>query len=776
MSERQHRPAAAGWLVLSLASICVWVALVGPGPLHAAGVGAGAALADTAAAPVFTEEGIVVTASRYGSDVHLSHSDLAGGDLRRLQGAQDLPMLLQDIPGIFAYSDAGNGIGYTYLKIRGFDQRRVGVLINGVPQNDPEDHQVYWVNFPDLASSLQDVQVQRGVTNSVGGVAAIGGTVNLVTELLTDRPGGRAAVEFGSFGTARRMLSYQTGELGQGFATGLRLSQQRSDGYRERAGSDQWSIFWTGRWRNPAHQIQANVMTGHELTQHAWDPAPASVLAINRRHNPETYWHAVDDFRQPQHQLHWQWDLTSGLQLRQSFFHIHGEGFYENFRGGRRAEAFGLDAAFPQLYDAADRVDLVRSKWVRKDQTGWAPSLRWEHAGGRVLIGGDGYLFDSSHWGEVLLAGPGSGQAALRPQDIPDGLKYYAYSGHKRAWSAYLNERWECAPGLTLLADLQYQHRHYEFEHAAAGNFTGADRHAFTVAHDFFNPKGGLYWQTPWILAGGELGLYGHVGVTRREPADSDYWGAWTGPDDLGVRPLFRDGRPVVDAQGDTLYTRWQGAQIAPEKILNYEAGCAWRGRELSLTLNGYWMDFRNEIVPTGAWDPERGTLRTNAEQTVHRGLELGLRWQPHRDHRLALAASRSWNKYETFVFAAPDGSLEDHSGRPIALFPEALLSATWSSRLGVFTADLRWRHLGRQHLDNTGRAERTIDPADVVDVSFAFDCARAIAAALTGLEARLRVLNLFDEQYETTGYYDGQNYYIPGAPRSFLAGLNYTF
>lgn len=784
MHERQQRPAAAGSSILSRAHpllrigltclICLFIATVPP-----AASADTIAAADTVAAPVFRGDEVVVTASRYGTDIHLSHTDLTGAALRRRQAALDLPLLLQDVPGVFAYGDAGSGLGYTYLKVRGFDQRRVAVLINGVPQNDPEEHQVYWVNFPDLAASLEDVQVQRGVTNSVGGVAAIGGTVNLVTELLGEAPRGRAAFEVGSWGTVRRMLGYQTGDLGSGLAMGLRVSQQRSDGYRDRAGTDQWGVFWSGRWRNRAHQVQANVFTGHELTQHAWDPVPASVLAVDRRHNPETYWHAVDDFRQPQAQVHWEWDLGGSLQLRQTLYTIAGEGFYENFRARRRAENFSLDVAFPDRYAPDDRVDLIRTKWVRKNQHGCAPSLMWTHPGGRLVVGGDGYLFDSRHWGEVLQAGPGGGGLGLRPDDIAGGLKYYQYTGDKKAWSVYVNERWEFTPGLTLLADVQFQHRRYAFRHDEVGNFTGADRHAYTVTHDFFNPKGGLFWQTPWAMAGGQLGLYGHAGVTQREPADSDLWGAFTGPDDLGARPLFADGEVVYGAGGEALYTRWSGAEIGPEKVVNWEAGLAWRGRALSLTANGYWMDFRDEIVPTGYYDDERGTLRTNAEKTLHRGVELGLRWQPHPDHRLAVGASRSWNEHERFRFEAPDGTVEDHSGNPIALFPSALVSATWSSRRGPVSADLRVRHLGRQHLDNTGDRARTIDPSTVLDLALYYDLGSGLNA-LDGMSASIRVLNLLDERYETTGYHDawdyGENMYIPGAPRSVMGGVTYGF
>jgi len=777
MHELARTVAATGICVLSLA--CFAAAAAQEAALDTL---ARTAAPDTAAVPVFQAEEVIVTASRYPSDVHLSHTNLPLIEIRARQSAQDLPMLLQDVPGVYSYSDAGNGIGYTYLKIRGFDQRRVGVLVNGIPLNDPEDHQVYWVDLPDLASSLEDIQVQRGVTNGVGGVTAIGGTINLVTDVLGPEPEGRAVVEAGSWGTNRRVLGYRTGELGSGLATGLRLSQLASDGYRERSGSDQWAVFWSGGWRNDRHQIQANFYTGHELSHHAWDPAPASLLAEDRRFNPETYWNAVDDFRQPHYELHWEFDLAPNLLLRNSIYTIHGEGYYENFKAARDAAAFSLDTFFPDLYAAGDEVDLVRTKWVRKDQTGWVPSLLWDHPGGRTVIGGDWYTFHSDHWGDVLSAGPGTGGASLTPDLVPGGQKYYAYTGDKDAWSLYLNERWEFASGLTLLADVQLQHRAYDFLHQEVGNFTGAARHAYAVEYDFFNPKGGLFWQTPWRPAGGEVGLYGHVGVTHREPADSDYWDAWGGPDDLGRAPLFARGEVVTDPAGAPQYTRWTEPLVHEEKVVNYEAGVAFRERTVSVTVNGYWMDFTDEIVPTGLYDPDRGTLRTNAERTLHRGLELGLRWQPHADHGLTVGASRSWNEYDEFRYATSDSTVDDFSGNPIALFPDVLVSATWTSRLGGATGDLRLRHVGRQYLDNTGDRGRTIAASTVVDLGLRLDLGRLGGPALAGLEAYLRVLNLLDEEYETTGYHDpwydddGENMYIPGAPRSVLVGANYDF
>jgi len=732
--------------------------------------------------PVFIYEGIVVTASRYDDEVHLSHTNLATSEIQRRQSAADIPMLLQDIPGAYSYSDAGNGIGYTYLKIRGFDQRRVAVLVNGIPHNDPEDHQVYWVDMPDLASSLEDIQVQRGITNSVGGVTAIGGSVNLVTSVLGDKPAGRASLETGTYGTSRRMIRYTTGGLGRGLSTGLRLSQLSSDGYRDLADSDQWAVFWSGQWRGDAHMVQANFYTGHELSHHAWDPAPEAVLAGNRTHNPEQYWNAIDDFRQPHYELHWEWDLAPGLLLRNSVYVIQGEGFYENHKSDRTAADFSLDYYFPwdgaSGFEADTETDLIRTKWVEKEQAGWVPSLMWEHPGGRLVVGGDWYTFNSAHWGDVIMLG-----------SDPVELKYYDYSGDKAAWSAYVNERWDVLPGLSLLADLQFQHRRYEFLQNEVGNFAGGLRHAYTVEYDFFNPKAGLFWKTPWRPAGGDLGLYGHVGVTHREPADSDYWGVWAGPDDLGQTPLFSTATPVTNRAGNVQYIQWSGPQISEEKVTNWEIGLAWRTDDLSLTVNGYYMDFENEIVPTGFWDNDNSrTARTNADRTVHQGLELGLRWRVTRDHSLVVAASRSWNEYDDFVFELRDpdtGDLvyrEDNSGNPIALFPDALLSATWTSRFGPLSTDLRLRHVGEQYLDNSGLADHTIEASTLGDLSLFLDLGRAGLPALDGMELYLRVLNIFDEEYETYGYYDPwggdgyQRYYTPGAPRHFYVGVNYDF
>ena len=301
------------------------------------------ASADTQSERTYEGDEVVVSASRYEDDTRMNVTNITHEELQLREPDLELPLLLQGIPGVFSYSDAGSGLGYTYLKIRGFDQRRVGVLFNGIPLNDPEDHQVWWVDMPDLAASVQDIQVQRGVTNSIGGMTAIGGTVNIVSANLTDKPGGMFSLDAGSYGFSRQMIQYQTGKLGNHFSSSIRLSRQESDGYRDRSGYEGWGVFWSGQYETANTLTRVNIYTGQEVTHHAWDAVPESILKENRTANLETYHNAVDDFRQPHYELHNTIFLNDNLSLTNRLYYIKGEGYYENYKEDQTAADYALD-------------------------------------------------------------------------------------------------------------------------------------------------------------------------------------------------------------------------------------------------------------------------------------------------------------------------------------------------------------------------------------------------------------------------------------------------
>jgi len=728
-----------------------------------------AALADTQ--PDRTYEGgeVVVSASRYDDDTRMNVTNITNEELQFREPDLELPLLLQGIPGVFSYSDAGTGLGYTYLKIRGFDQRRVGVLFNGIPLNDPEDHQVWWVNMPDLAASVQDIQVQRGVTNSIGGMTAIGGTVNIVSANLTEAPGGMFSLNAGSYGFSRQMIRYQTGKLGNHFSSSIRLSRLESDGFRDRSGHQGWGVFWSGQFETANTMTRINIHTGQELTHHAWDAVPESILRQNRKANLETYHNAVDNFRQPHYELHNTVFLGDNLSLTNRLYYIKGEGYYENYKEDQRAADYALN--FKPGVAPDDELDLIRQKWVRKEHAGWVPGLEWNQDRGRLLVGGDWYTFGSNHWGDVLWA------EGFTPADFTDQFKYHEYTGDKDVFSLYANERYRIWGGLTATVDLHFQHKEYSFMQKEVGNFAGDLRNAYTVEYDFFNPKAALHWQTPGRTGGGSLAVYGSVGRNHREPTDGELFDTWQSGSDLGVQPLFRRSENVLKSDGSIDYVAWFDPYVQEERVDDFEVGLSWQNPHVSFTVGGYWMDFQNEIVSLGGVSDDGSSIRGNAGRTEHKGLELGLRAKLSRSHNISLAASRSWDKFKEFIYHDYDGSVYDYSGNPIALFPSRLLMLSWDAAwTSGINSRIRLRDTGRQHLDNTGHADRTIDPWTTVDLSLWFALGEMGLEPLKGARAFLHVRNLGDTEYETWGYYYGENYYTPAAGRNFAVGVDYNF
>ncbi|MFT5232223.1 MAG: iron complex outermembrane receptor protein [Candidatus Krumholzibacteriia bacterium] len=709
---------------------------------------------------IHEDSGVVITESRYDDDTKLNLTNITFEELKFREPDLDLPQLLQDVPSVFAYSDAGSGLGYSYLKIRGFEQRRIGVLFNGIPLNDPEDHQIWWVNLPDLASSVQDIQVQRGVTNSVGGMTAIGGTVNIISRDLTAEPEGQVSVNFGSYGTQRQMIQYQTGDIGNsGFRSMMRLSKQESDGYRDRSGNDGWAVFWSLQYETAKTLTKANIYTGREVTHHAWDAVPESVLRTNRKANMETYHNAIDDFRQPHYELHNTWYISDNVELTNRLYHIKGEGFYENFKADQKAENYALDSLLGVPADTD--VDLVRQKWVRKEHTGWVPHFNWQHGASSLLVGGDWYTFHSNHWGNVMWA------EGITPDDIVGGYNYHQYTGDKDQYSFFAKERWNVGSGLILTADLHYQHKEYKFKQDQAGNFQGDLLNAYTVKYDFFNPKGAVNWRTP----GGSMKFFGAVGINHREPTDGELFDTFLGGDDLGVEPLFATRREVLNSDGSVNHVEWSDPYVKEERVVDYELGMSWQTADVEMSLGGYWMDFENEIVALGGVNDDGSGIRGNAGETRHKGVEFEISAQVSRQHKFRLAASKSWDNFVQYTYYDFDGIAKDYSGNRIALFPEHLAMADWTAQWWPdFRTRLRARNTGRQQTDNTGIADHSIDPWTTVDVSFWYELGGKRTTAF------LHLRNLANAEYETWGYYFGENYYTPAAGRNFVVGLDYSF
>lgn len=710
---------------------------------------------------------VVYTATRASEgETPSSFSNLSGEEIREQYWAQDLPPLLSNLPGVFAYSEAGNGIGYTYLKVRGFDQKRVGVTVNNIPLNDPEDGVVYWVDIPDLAANLQDVQLQRGVGYSNrGSSGGFGGSLNLVTATPgIDDPGFELTGGYGSYNTRKWSAAYNSGIVDNTYGFYGRFSRILSDGYRERSASDLWSYFLTGVRYGLNTRLTLNVYGGIEETQAAWDAAPESALETDRRYNPITYPNTIDWFTQPHYELHHEWQPNDSWVVENSLFYIHGEGYYEQYKADRDLVDFGMQ---PFTLDGSliETTDLVNQKWVYKDHYGWAPRARLDHQRGTLQFGGDWQYYEGKHEGFVLWANE-------MPEDASPRNRYYHYFGEVQKGGAFAREAYEITSRLRGVADLELRMQRYAFKQFKEGSFTGDQVNRYTVDHTFLNPKLGLHYRVS-----DELTTYLTLGQSQRAPVNDEYWDTWEGPDDLGADPLFATS-DTAHSGGNITYVEWSDPSIEPERVLNLELGTSWSSGDFQAKLNGYWMDFHNEIVPAGGVR-DGAPVSDNADRSVHSGIEFESSYRPQKGFTGYLNLTLSHD--ELLDYTVNEAVYDDEwnllgveqvdlSGNRVALFPSAMASLGIGYTYGPLSVSVDTRHVGKQYLDNTQNEERTIDPFTLVGLRVSANLPHLLPDALLALD--LQVNNLLDTEYETSGYRYGENYYYVGAPRNVYLSL----
>jgi iron complex outermembrane receptor protein len=723
---------------------------------------------------------VVVTTTRADARAPIARSTLTREQLRGRNWGQDTPMALASLPGAYAYSDAGNGIGYSYLSIRGFPQRRIGVLINGVPLNDPESHEVYWIDHPDLLASSAEVQMQRGVGSALYGAASVGGSVNLETSPFGPAPAASATLAYGSYDTRRAMLEGDSGPLPGGWNLYGRYSRIETDGYRDRSDTELWSYTFAARRQLARHTVRLNLYGGPEETHLAYLGVPQAILDggitgdrdRDRRFNPLTYDGERDHFFEPHYELIHSWSPREGLALTQTTFYFDGEGYYDERRFGQDLATYRLTPwatndtlLLPRAYyrDAdgdgvldrdgsgratVERFDLVRRRTVQNRHYGWIPRARLEHDRGTLTVGGELRAHDGRHFGQVL-SGDG-----LTPGTPPD-VSYYDY--HPRTLSAglFAREEWRPGPSWQITGDLAWRHQDYRMR---GDRYDGV---RFDQAYDFALPRLGLTW-TPRS----DLSCFVAWAQSRREPAFRDLYDA----EGVGSVPLIVNGEPL----------------IRPERVNDYELGAHWERAGLALDANAFWMEFADELVYAGQFNTDLGyPIIGNAARSRHRGLELSAR----RDLPLsggwsaALAANGtvSWNAFREYreVYGTSPGDTVSYDGNTIGFFPGTIanLSARVSWHGAMF--GLEAQHVGRIYLDNTERADASIGPRAVLNLSGGY---RLSAPGITAAELSLRLFNVLDRRYATGGYmdYDASGnlvpHFIPAATRNTLVQARVEF
>ncbi len=703
--------------------------------------------------PVYIRgEDIVVAADRARTGVTpTAFANFSRQEIERDHMVGELPLLLESTPNLYAFSYAGGGLGATEYKIRGFDSKRVSVYIDGVPLNDPEDHATYFVDIPDFAAGVQDVQVQRGVGMSAFGDASFGGSVNIASAGLTRARRITVTSGFGGLfeGTdyigdmRKQSVEYSSGLIDGRWSLSGRYSKQYSDGYREHSWFDGWAYFFSLSRLDPKMTTTVNLYGGPIRYHMAWYGISRDELETNRRYNPTPYDNQTDNFNQPHYELHHRFQIDENLLLRNTLYYIRGKGFYEQFKEGRDIGEYNIPDSY--LADpAVEEIDLVRQKWVTKSQYGWHPRLDWVHARGSASIGANLYYFSSEHWGQVIWAEQLT--SALDPRH-----KYYEYFGKKYLASSYVQGSYRATDRVRLQGTLQLKYLKYRFKQTMMGLFVG---YQYSMDWLFLSPRLGVTYQ---LTDGADL--FASFAVSSREPDDKTIYDA----DDPDAFPALKRWKLAIDA----------------ERVYDFELGGNLRHDRGTVGLNLYWIEFRNEIVAAGGLDEDGLPIMGNADRSVHAGLELSGRCRINRYLTASGNASCAFNRLrEYYVYkdmdwdGVADDTL-DYSGNPVAGFPEYLASLILDSRVDPMRFVLRLRAAGRQYIENGNNRELSIDPHLVTSLSTSVALGELAEYGLFTLAAR--VDNLFNTKYEAFGAADDWGaYYIPAAERTFFVQLKW--
>ncbi|MCH8287522.1 MAG: TonB-dependent receptor [Candidatus Marinimicrobia bacterium] len=702
-------------------------------------------------------ENVVVSATRaISGKTPVAFSNVDSRTLTEKYSSQELPMLLDEIPSLYSYSMTGSGMGYTEIKIRGFDATRVAVTLNGVPLNDPEDHVTYFYDIADLSANIQDVQVQRGVGNSLYGTAAIGGSINILTKGAGTEPGITLSGTSGSYNTRRLNFSFGTGYIENKYSAYGRFSKLRTDGYRTDSGVDSWSYFLSGSRYDRDMTTTFNVFGGPLVAKFAWFGIGKDLLDDDdlRRSNfyspseeNEFFDEQVDDFLQSHYQLINDWRINEQIRFENTFFHVKGDGFFQDYKSDRNPVEYNLVGV--------ETTDLVRKKNVDKSQWGWLPRFTFTKAGWSLALGAEFSFYNAKHWGEVIWV--------KENNQTPPNNKYYGYETGKQSSTIYTHVVYGIDENTDLMFDVQYQHIGYDFDQNPIGAFK--NDYEYSVNYNFLTPRMGINRRL-----NSSITAFVNFSVANREPRDADIYDA----DDPYAVPRFElnpDGTP-----------NFSKPLIGQETLYDYELGGAWRNSNAFLKLNLFYMDFRDEIVPTGQVDDIGLRLYYNAVKSIHRGIEADASWS--LTNGAYISGNFSLNDNYFVSYNEPGYDIEgklfpiDRSGNKISGFPDYLAGIKVGYRGSTISSFLYTRFVGGQFLDNSGTADLSINAHRIVNFFLSYDYNNAGNAI--PIRIQLNVNNILDTKYETSGYvYYYQGFipeYIPAALRNAYITVTLKF
>ncbi len=694
-------------------------------------------------------EEVIISAVRATQKTPATYSVIHSEKLAGINLGKDMPYLIADQPSVVVTSDAGNGVGYTGLRIRGSDLTRINVTINGIPVNDPESHYVFWVDLPDFASSVNSMQIQRGVGSSTNGAAAFGASINIETDATRRNPYAEINSSYGSFNTLKNTIKLGTGILNNHWYLDGRASVIKSDGYIDRANADLKSVFLQGGFSSEKTMIKAIAFSGYENTYQAWYGLDAETMKTSRTFNwagaifnndgsISYYDDQVDHYQQDYYQLHLSRQITPAFTANLSGHYTYGRGYYEEYKQDEPFDEyslgplyFGQDSIFNgetfeyYFHDTVSTTDLIRRRWLDNHFYGFTYSLHYQLPDIDILLGGAYNTYARArHFGEIIWAEYSSHAAK--------NYVYYDNTASKNDFNSFIKIIYSPVKHLNIYGDAQYRNIFYRVDGTEPASDTIAVRETFR----FFNPKAGITYTLSDAAT-----LYASYGIANREPIRDDF----------------------IDAQ--------QGEKPKHETLYDWEAGFRIKNNRYMLSGNLFMMQYRNQLVLTGEINDVGAYIRKNTGKSYRTGIEISGAYQLMS--ALSLSGNIAFSKSKTdYKQLNSNGELITYKNVDISFSPR-IVSFVQASILPFrqLAVDLSGKYVSGQYLDNTQNENLMLEPYFISDARIRY---KARFKFIPETDFILVINNIFNHQYQSNGYvYDNVPYYYPQAGTNFHAGIS---
>ena len=677
-----------------------------------------------------------VKAIRVSEQAPFAKTNISRAQIALNNVGQDLPFLLENTPSVVVHADAGIGVGYTGIRIRGTDATRINFTLNGIPYNDPESMGAFFVNIPDFSSSVNSIQIQRGVGTSTNGAGAFGASVNLMTNDYHPRSYLSLQNTFGSFNSIKNNIVFGSGLLNNKFTIDGRLSSIMSDGFIDRASSDLKSFYLSSTYWGNQSSLRLNVFSGKERTYQAWYGVPQKLLATNRTFNPAgtekadaPYNNQTDNYRQTHYQMFYNKNINSQWKWNTALYLTTGKGYYEEYKAGVNFSDYFIDIARKMNIPS----DLVRRRWLDNNFYGQIAALSYVDSLNDLTIGGGWSIYDGLHYGSLPYL-----DIRLAPSDY----RYYDNDALKKEMNTYVKWERKLTKTFKSFIDLQYRNVNHQMN-----GFTKNTNLTIERKFDFFNPKMGLTYQAKNIF------YYTSVAVANKEPNRDDFEAS------------------AIE-------------QPKKEQLIDWETGFEFKKPKYAINANVYYMDYKDQLVLTGKINDVGAYTRTNVANSYRAGIELQVKYALNKKYSTSYNITLSQNKIKEFTEYIDDYDqftqvAIQHKNTNIALSPSLTTNRTFNWKPNdKFSFFWTTKYTSKQFLDNTENKTRILDAYFINDINAHWTILNKPKFTML---LQLYANNILNVQYAPNGYtysyisngsVTTSNNYYPMAGRNYWISL----